>query len=126
MTDKISTRGERLDIDLKQGATLRVGHRLSNADGTPYDLTGAQIRGQIRRTALDATIVVAFHTQVEDAAAGHYQFWLTDEETQAITCGPKPGDPESTYEFDIEIEDAAGDVRCVLEGKVFVIAGVTR
>lgn len=124
---KISTRGETLDLDLKQGATLRVRHTVTNADATPYDLTGATLRGQVRKEALSTTVAAAFATQVvAPATDGVYDFWLTDEQTAAITCGEKPSNPESQYVYDIEIEDAAGDVRCVLEGKISVIAGVTR
>jgi hypothetical protein len=125
---KISTRGEIQDLDLKQGATLRVQHTLTNAAGTaPFDLTGCQVRGQVRKTPLATTVVQSFQAQVETpATAGIYTFWLTDEQTAAIPCGEKPGDDASQYVYDIEIEEPGGDVRCVLEGKISVIAGVTR
>lgn len=125
---KISTRGEIQDLDLKQGATLRVEHTLTNADGTtPFDLTGCLVRGQVRKTALATTAVQSFNTQISSPATdGVYSFWLTDEQTAAITCGEKPGEDASQYVYDIEIEEPSGDVRCVLEGKISVIAGVTR
>ena len=125
---KVSALGERLDLELHQGASLLpVRHNLFNPDGSPVNLTGAQVRGQIRRTALDATIVAQFQVELApDPALGWYQFSLSDEQTALIPCGAKITDPQSTYEWDIEVEDAAGRVRCTFWGTVRVKAGVTR
>lgn len=124
---KISTRGEVQDFDLKQGATLRVEHTLKNTDGSAFDLTGCQVRGQVRKSALSEPVVQQINTQVQSPESGGvYEFWLTDEQTQAIPCGEKPTETASQYVYDIEVEQPNGDVRCVLEGKIFVIAGVTR
>lgn len=129
MATKVSTLGERLDLELHQGASLLpVRHTLLQSDGTtPVDLTGYQVRGQIRRTALDAAVVATFQCQLApDPTLGYYQFSLTDEQTAAITCGPKITDAASLYEWDIELEDPAGNVRCTFSGLVRVKAGVTR
>ena len=84
-------------------------------------------RGQIRRKALDATIVVAFNTAIASPPTeGWYEFWLTDEQTAAITCGDKLSDPESLYEWDMELQDAAGNVTNTFWGVVRVKAEVTR
>ena len=126
---KISTLGERLDLELHQGASLLpVRHTLLAADGvTPVNLTGYQVRGQIRRTALASSAVADFTCQLApDPTQGWYQFSLSDEQTASITCGPKLTDPESLYEWDIEIESPAGDVRCTFYGFVRVKAGATR
>jgi hypothetical protein len=125
---KISTLGERLDLELHQGASLLpVRHTLNNPDNTPVDLTGYLVRGQIRKTALATTVVADFAcTFASPRTLGWYEFSLTDEQTAAITCGPKITDPDSLYEYDIELEDAAGNVRCTLWGLVRVKAGATR
>lgn len=125
---KVSTLGERLDLELHQGASLLpVRHTLLDAAGAPVSLAGYTARGQIRKTALDATVVANFGTRIAPTATeGWYEFWLTDEQTQAITCGPKITDPESLYEWDFELEDATGDVRCTFYGLVRVKAGATR
>ena len=125
---KISTLGEKLDLELHQGASLLpVRHTLLKPDTTPVDLTGATARGQIRKTALASTVVADFVTRIAPIATdGWYEFWLTDETTAAITCGDKLTDPESTYEYDIEVEDAAGNVRATLYGAVRIKAGATR
>lgn len=126
---KVSTLGERLDLELHQGASLLpVRHTLLQPDGvTPLDLTGYVARGQIRRKALDATVVATFTTRIAPTPTeGWYEFLLTDEQTQAITCGDKLTDPESLYEWDMELEDPLGDVRCTFSGAVRVKAGTTR
>lgn len=125
---KVTTLGERLDLELHQGASLLpVRHTLLNPNGTPVDLTGAVVRGQIRRKALDVAIVVSFNTRVAPVPTeGWYEFSLSDEQTQAITCGDKLTDPASLYEWDMEVEDALGDVRCTFYGTLRVKAGTTR
>lgn len=127
---KISTRGERLDLELRQGASLLpVRHNLVDPDtGNPVDLTGFQARGQIRRKALDTGAPVAsFNTLIAPTPTqGWYEFWLTDEQTSAITCGPTINDPASLYEWDFELQDAAGNVINTFWGVVRIAAEVTR
>lgn len=127
---KISTRGERLDLELRQGASLLpVRHNLKDPDtGNPVDLTGFQARGQIRRKALDSGApVVSFQTLIAPTPTqGWYEFWLTDEQTAAIPCGPTLNDPASLYEWDFELQDAAGNVIETFWGLVRVAPEVTR
>lgn len=127
-TTKISALGIfKRDLELHQGATLfPVRHQVDD-DGAPADLTGWQARGQIRRKALDATVVASFETRIApDPTEGWYEWWLTDEQTAAIPCGDTLTAPESTYEYDIELEDADGNVRVTFYGTCRVKAGVTR
>lgn len=125
---KISTLGERLDLELHQGASLLpYRHTLTYADLTPVDLTGHQVRGQIRKTALASSVVATFTCVLASPPSlGWYEFSLSDEQTAAIPCGDKISDVASLYEYDIELEDAAGNVRCMLWGLVRIKAGATR
>ena len=127
---KISTLGKRLDLELHQGASLLpVRHTLytDEAKTTPLDLTGATVRGQIRRTALATSVAANFRTALAPTPAdGWYEFWLTDEDTGAIPCGAKLTDPDSVYEYDIELETLAGDVRVTFYGTARIKAGATR
>ncbi len=132
-TSKISTLGERRDLELHQGASLRpvrqylTRRATPEAEPTPVDLTGAQVRGQIRKKALDATVVTNFGTRIATVPTeGWIEFWLTDEQTAAIPCGDELTAPESLYEYDIEVEDAEGNVDVCLSGAVRVRPGVTR
>jgi hypothetical protein len=132
-TARISTLGERRDLELHQGASLRpvrqyLARRATpEAEPTPVDLTGAQVRGQIRRKALAGEVVATFNTRIAtDPTEAWIEFWLTDEQTAAIPCGDALTDPESVYEYDIEVEDAGGNVDVALCGAVRIRAGVTR
>ena len=129
-TTTISNRGERRNLVLQQGVSLfPVRHELyeDEAQTIPLDLTGYTVRGQIRKTALAATVAAEFQTRIAPTATeGWYEFWLSDEQTQAIPCGPTLQDVASRYEYDIELEDADGNVRGTFWGSVVVAAGVTR
>lgn len=115
------------DLELHQGATLFPVRHQVDEDGAPVDLTGWQARGQIRRKALDATVVATFQTRIApEPTEGWYEWWLSDEQTAAIPCGDTLTAPESTYEYDIELEDADGNVRVTFSGVCRVKAGVTR
>lgn len=126
--DKARNTGTRWDHEMRQGATWGpFKHTLRNPDQTLVDLTGCTLRGQMRRKALDGTLVAAFNiTYASPRTLGWYTFGLTDEQTAAITCGDKLADPASLYEYDVELEDAAGQVMCLLWGEIRVKAEVTR
>lgn len=124
-----SNGGERWDLELRQGATFGpVRHTLLNPDLTPVNLAGFSVRGQVRRKALAADPAAAdFVTTIAPTPAdGWYEFGLTDETTGALPCGGTPGAPESAYEYDVELVDAAGRVICTLWGELRIKAEVTR
>lgn len=126
---KLSTLGERMDLELAQGASLLpVRHLLIDPEtNLPVDLTGCNVRGQIRHKALADTVLAAFGTRIAPTPAdGWYEFWLTDEQTAALPCGPKLADAESAHEYDIEMEDAAGHVIKMFYGTARVQAEATR
>lgn len=126
---KISTLGERLDLELSQGASLLpVRHQLIDPDtGGPIDLSGCQVRAQIRHRALDSTVLVAFGTRIAPTPTdGWYEFWLTDEQTAGLPAGATIGDAASLHEWDLELEDAAGNVLRMFYGTVRVMPEVTR
>lgn len=128
-TAKISNVGQRCDLEIVQGATLYpVKHELHNPDGSPLDLTDCTVRGQIRKTAKSTGAPVAMFTVVYPAnrTEGWYTFGLSDETTGGIACGASLAAPESQYVYDIELEDASGNVMQMLYGIVGVQPGATR
>lgn len=120
--------GEVWDLELSQGATFGpVRHTLTNPDGSPVDLTGCVARGQVRRTALATEVLAEFVIgYAPDRTEGWYTFGLTDEQTAALTAGEKLTDAASTYAYDVELEDALGQVWRLLRGTLRVQAEVTR
>jgi hypothetical protein len=124
-----NNRGTRWPLELKQGATFGPNRIVINDPITsaPVDLTGCVLRGQVRRSALDAAVAATFDvTMAPDPLEGWFEFGLTDEATSQLVAGAKIADPNSRYEYDIELEDASGRVLEVLWGPLLVAAEVTR
>lgn len=123
----IGTIGERLDLLVRQGGTLGpFVCTMVNPDGTPVDLTGCSITGQIRKRPADAVIVAALAITITDPAGGAYRFGLPDDVTAAIVAGADISRPESLYVWDLELHDSAGQVIPLYWGDVRVHREVTR
>jgi len=100
--------GERLDLKVRQGATLGPHVvTLSNPDGTPVNLTGCTIQGQVRKNALDVGAPVAtFDVVYIDRLAGQFSFGISHEDTALIPAGEFQKDEESQYQWDMELLDS--------------------
>lgn len=122
----IGSRGDKLDLLVRQGATLGpMSVTMRAPSDAPIDLTGCQIRAKIRKSYATAQ-AIDLHTLITDPAAGAFQFWLTDDQTAAMTCGATPSDPASLYVWDLEIEYGDGTVRPVFYGAVKVAPEATK
>lgn len=123
----LGSRGDCVDLLVRQGATFGPHQvTLTNPDGTPVDLTGATVRGQLRRKALDAATLVALTVTVTDAPGGVFELGLTAAQTAALTAGEDPGSIASRAVWDLELQDAAGRVIPVFWGNVTIHREVTR
>lgn len=128
-TPRIGYIGERLDLLIRQGADFGpMSATMVNPDQTLVDLTGCTIRGQIRKSGLDATIVESFNTTILNQVTyrGQYKFWLTNAETAAIVAGETLADKASKYVWDLELLDSTGIVTALYYGDVLVQREVTR
>ncbi len=127
MTAQIGYIGERLDLLIRQGATLGPFIcTLTNPDATPVNLTGATIRGQIRKQPSDTAVVANLSVMVMDAAGGQYSFALDAATTAGIVAGADITKPESVYAWDMELQDSLGRVIPLYWGTVRVHREVTR
>lgn len=117
---RISTLGLLLNLDLYQGASLPpIRHYLFNADGSPFDLTGCTIVGQIRKKSTDAAPTAAFDIFIAaNPLLGWYEFSMPAAAVAAIIGGDKITDIESLYEFGIKMTDTVPFVRSLLYGPV--------
>lgn len=119
--------GERLDLLVRQGATLGpFDATMQNPDGSAVNLIGATIRGQVRKKALDPTVVTDVDVTITDAALGKYSFGLSVAKTTIIPAGETIKDPSSLYVWDLEMVDALGRVIPLYYGSVNVFREVTR
>lgn len=124
---QIGSIGNRLDLLIRQGGTFGpVTDTLANPDGSPVDLTGATIRGQIRKQPSDTAIVASFDVVITNALGGEYTFGLPASTTAGITAGADVTKPDSIYAWDIELQDTLGRVIPLHWGTVRVHREVTR
>lgn len=120
--------GARQDLQIRQGATLgplRVTAK-DRTTGTPLDLTGCLVRGQIRKTAASPTVIAQFAITIVDALAGRFDVDMDEATTAAIPAGADMTRPESCYVYDIELRDSLNRVIPLLWGNVNVLREVTR
>lgn len=125
---KVGYIGEKLDLVIRQGATLGpFPATMTYADGvTPYDLTGATIRGQIRKRALDTEVVENIQVDINAPSEGQYKFGLDAATTGGMTAGESMGDAASKYVWDLELELADGTIIPLYYGNVAVFRETTR
>lgn len=116
-TQVLGDLGAVLDLQFRQGSTFGPHEIvLTNPGDTPMDLTGAEIRGQLRRNPGEGN-PVAFTVTFGDRTAGEFSFELSAEQTAALTP-PK-------YIYDLELEDTLGRVIPLFHGEVIVELEVT-
>lgn len=109
--------GDVVEFQIRQGSTFgpHACEQL-NPDGTPVDLTGCTIRGQMRRNP-GAANPIAFTCEITDPTAGLWTFELSAEETAALE--------QTKYIYDLELEDVTGRVLPLFHGEVIVELEVT-
>jgi hypothetical protein len=138
-TPKIGYYGERLDLLIRQGATLGPFEaqmfgpvdennptHVAQGYGDPINLTDCTIRGKIRKTALSATVTADLVCTITDALLGKYTFGLSATATALIPCGERVTDKASQYVWDLELVDALARVIPLYYGAVPVLREVTR
>lgn len=126
--------GERLDHEVRQGSTLGpYRHQLwrvkpsTGVTGVPFDLTGCQVRGQVRRTAAAEEVTAELDIEIAiDPTDGYYDYTISDEITADMEVGPAIGSPLSTYVFDTELELPDGRVVPLLYGALRLQPEVTK
>lgn len=124
----IGSVGEAIDLLIRQGATFGPHQvTLTNPDGTPVNLTGATVRGQIRRTALSTGSPLAdLAVTIIDAPNGVFEFGLSSTQTAALGADESPQGHASRAVWDMELQDTLGRVIPLFTGKVNVYREVTR
>ncbi len=89
---------------------------------TGIDLTGASMRGQLRKTVGGATVAPITCT-ITDATAGEL-LWTLDVPAGIGGCNAK--DPAAQYVGEIELVDSLGEVRTLVRMAVTVLSEVAR
>ncbi|MEB3209538.1 MAG: hypothetical protein VKK63_11585 [Synechococcus sp.] len=108
------------DLCLPQGATWDTKF-LWSSGGNPVDLTGYAARMQLRTTTEAASPTVSLSTvggTMTVNASGEIQLAYPAISSSAITA--------ATYLYDLELENPAGNVRRLVEGRAVVSREITR
>lgn len=118
----------KLDLKIQQGSTFVRDMTLKDGAGNPISLLGCLIRGQIRPTATDGTVLASFVCTITDTALGKASFALTSDQTSAIPAVDQTGPSKkiAQYAWDLEIVYSDQTVERLLEGIVYLSPEVTR
>lgn len=127
VTPVLGSIGTQLNLLIKQGSTLGPFEvTLTNPDTTPIVLSGCQIRGQIRKKALDPVVVAALTVTSAYDGTGTFAFGMPAAETTALPAGELLTDPISHAVWDMELQDSTGRITPLYYGAVTVFREVTR
>lgn len=114
--------GARLPLLIREGTTFGpVTITLRQPAQQPVDLTGAEVRGGIRRRQSDTTVLVSFQTRITKPTLGEFAFGLSSAETRLLAVDRSYNPLKLVY--DLELVDAAGNVRPILYGDVTLHLG---
>lgn len=121
----VSQLGDRLDLEIRQGSTLGpFTHQINNPDGSPMNLTGCTVQGQVRTAPRAYGVPVGdfLIMMPVDPTVGWYEFSMADEITATM---PMTEDITRFY-WDMELIDSLGRVIPLMYGEMRVQAEVTR
>ena len=105
------------NLDIFQGDDWSATVEVTNADGTPADITGYTAKAQIRRDVADEArrVEVEITTSV---ASPNVNLSIPHAQTQALSTG--------SYVWDLQLTSPADSIVTVLAGAVVVTREVTR
>lgn len=110
-----------VDLTIAQGATWVQELEYQDGDGEPIDLSGAELRAQIRPDVADRSATVLLDLSTDDGITADAQGVITltadADTTQALPIG--------SYRWDLEATEGAVVTR-ICAGSVRVTGEVTR
>jgi hypothetical protein len=113
---KIKLLPSTLDLDVYRGDDLRLGMELRSNDESPIDVTGWEIRAQVRKRPRSNTLLASFTVEITDAEAGTFDVVLSAADTAGL--------PQVAV-WDLETVDAQGETRTRVAGEVRMYGEVT-
>ena len=105
------------NIFIDQGTDFSVTVDVTDANGSPLNLSGYTAASQIRKSYASSSASATFTTSIS-ASSGQVTMSLTDTQTSGLAAG--------RYLYDLNITSSANVTTRVVEGQVIVTPGVTR
>lgn len=105
------------EIFMEQGSDFVTTITLDDVDGTPFDLSLFQAKGQIRKSYYSANPTAEFNILFTDSANGIMSLSVDSANTSNIAAG--------RYVYDVVIKNDQNVKTRVLEGIVNVLPQVT-
>lgn len=130
MATSISLSGTQRNITADQGSTIKVDFSLTTVGGIPLDLSGYTLRLQVRKsfdsadTLINCTLANGKLIWVSQIG-GAFKLHIAAAETSAIRFSKDSPELLEGY-YDLEIEDALGDVSKPVKGSFILNREVTR
>lgn len=119
-----------LNLKIEQGTDFYRLLKIKTSIGEPLDLTGCELRGQIRKHPSDKKILAAFSFFIlnQTTNMGEVEMTLSAESTSAIPAVRHNSAKKISRElsYDIELVDAVGEVERLIEGIVYLSPEVTK
>lgn len=123
---QLSSLGERMNLQLQQGATFGlIVATMTNPDTSPVNLTGCIIFGSIRKAATPDVIAAPITVVITAPLTGGYTFQVTAANTDLLTAGDALQSSASQYIWDLFMKDAAASVLSLYSGTAQVLRRVT-
>ena len=79
------------DISIEKRACFSLGLTFTNTDGSPYNLSGVTLTGEIRRD-FDNELQAIFNTQILNSQSGTAIISLTSDQTLLLDVAPSSYD----------------------------------
>jgi hypothetical protein len=116
-----------IDLAGKQGTTWGPLTIALIIGGSPADLTGYSVRGQMRKQYNSARAETGLIFAITDPTGGVVSMSMSDVDSAAISCGATAKDSASAYVWDMEIyKDSPKEVSRFFGGRIFIDPEVTR
>lgn len=116
-TQQIGDIGGRLDLLMREGTTFGpVFATMRGPAQQSINLTGAVVRGSVKRRVSDTAPLVTFQAQVVNALGGRIEFGLSSAQTRLLAVDRRHN--PLTLFWEMVYEDARGYVRPLLYGEV--------
>lgn len=105
------------ELFLEQGSDFNTSISLDQADGSPFILTGCQVKAVMKKSYYSNSTTANFVIEINDPLEGVLVMSLSNANTANISAG--------RYVYDVLIKDSSNTVSRVLEGVVNVLPQVT-